>query len=180
MESSYFEISDEWEKIWYEAQENEDTTALGKLLEEIYPGFKYDPNSITPLATQFYAYQQVYAQQQGDREPTKSWVNFETVAWGVCEIGAGIWAGGKAIAIAGASSQGLADPALVLVYSGTAIAQFSYGFTDILGGFQGDVTLGEQIQKDPYIPELLKYAPILPYPPVWKKETWPISDKIEK
>ena len=107
--------SDEWKKRWSEAQKKGDTITLGKLLEERYPGFKYDPNIITPLATQFYAYQQVYARQQGDREPTKSRVNLETVAWGVCEIGAGIWAGGKAIAIAGASSQGLADSALVLV-----------------------------------------------------------------
>ena len=55
--------SDEWEKRWFEAQENEDIATLGKLLEERYQGFVYDPNIITPLATQFYAY------QQGDREP---------------------------------------------------------------------------------------------------------------
>src|SRR5690606_32493767 len=62
--------SDEWKKRWSEAQKKGDTITLGKLLEERYPGFKYDPNIITPLATQFYAYQQVYARQQGDREPT--------------------------------------------------------------------------------------------------------------
>ncbi|HLW32636.1 MAG TPA: RHS repeat-associated core domain-containing protein, partial [Aequorivita sp.] len=74
--------SDEWEKRWFEAQENEDIATLGKLLEERYQGFVYDPNIITPLATQFYAY------QQGDREPTPIVFGFnfdlmfEGTSWG--------------------------------------------------------------------------------------------------
>lgn len=46
-----------WLSWFEEAQENEDTERLAKLLEQRFSGFKYDPTKITPLVTQFHASQ---------------------------------------------------------------------------------------------------------------------------
>lgn len=49
----------EFDKAWEEAAKYKDVgLRRAKLLERRFPGFKYNPNSPTPLATQFYCWQQ--------------------------------------------------------------------------------------------------------------------------